>query len=222
MKVLVIEDDADISNMLTYYFDAKGHEVMNAHDGLDALRQFKDQNPDLILLDIMLPKLDGWAVLEAVRAQSKVPVILLTALGDTEDVVKGLSLGADDYLRKPFEIRELEARIISIARRLEQPPPDLIKCGNITINDRSKTVTIDNKEVSLSPKEYDLLKLLASDPGRVFTNAEIVDHIWEGHDRATSIDVKQCIYHLRNRIEHEPQSPQLIQNVKGFGYKLVT
>jgi len=222
MKVLVIEDDADISNLLTYYFDAKGHEVINAYDGLDALRQFKEQNPDLVLLDIMLPKLDGWAVLEAVRAQSKVPVILLTALGDTEDVVKGLSLGADDYLRKPFEIRELEARIISITRRLEQTPPDLIKCGHITINDRSKTVTISNKGISLSPKEYDLLKLLASDPGRVFTNAEIIEHIWEGQDRATGIDVKQCIYHLRNRIEHEPQSPQLIQNVKGFGYKLVT
>lgn len=221
MKVLVVEDDTDISNLLTYYFEAKGHEVIIAHDGLDALKQFKAQVPDLILLDVMLPKLDGWAVLEAVRAQSKIPVIMLTALGDTEDVVTGLSLGADDYLRKPFEIRELEARISSIQRRLEQASPDLLRCGNITIDDRSKAVTIDGNGISLSPKEYELLKLLASDPGRVFTNTEIIEHVWEDQGRATSIDVKQCIYHLRNRIEQNPQSPQLIQNVKGFGYKLV-
>ncbi|MEZ5543454.1 MAG: response regulator transcription factor [Pseudomonadota bacterium] len=221
MKVLVVEDDADISNLLTYYFEAKGHDVVIARDGLDALRQFKEAQPELILLDVMLPKLDGWAVLEAVRAQSSVPVIMLTALGDTEDVVTGLSLGADDYLRKPFEIRELEARISSIQRRVVQAAPDLMQCGHITIDDRSKSVAIDGNDIPLSPKEYEMLKLLASDPGRVFTNAEIIDHVWEGQGRATSVDVKQCIYHLRNRIEQNPQAPQLIQNVKGFGYKLV-
>jgi len=220
MKVLVVEDDADIRNLLTYYFEAKGHEVVYAHDGLAALEQVKHQEPDLILLDVMLPKLDGWAVLEAVRAKSRVPVIMLTALGDTEDVVKGLSLGADDYLRKPFEIRELEARILSISRRLEQTMPPLIECGHITIDDRTKVVTVDGEPVPLSPKEYELLKLLASDPGRVFTNEEIIESLWEERGRATSMDVKQYIYHLRNRIERNPQSPVLIQNVKGFGYKL--
>lgn len=220
MKVLVVEDDADIRNLLTYYFEAKGHEVVYAHDGLAALEQVKHQEPDLILLDVMLPKLDGWAVLEAVRAKSRVPVIMLTALGDTEDVVKGLSLGADDYLRKPFEIRELEARILSISRRLEQTMPPLIECGHIIIDDRTKVVTVDGEPVPLSPKEYELLKLLASDPGRVFTNEEIIESLWEERGRATSMDVKQYIYHLRNRIERNPQSPDLIQNVKGFGYKL--
>jgi DNA-binding response OmpR family regulator len=109
MKVLVVEDDADISSVLTFYFEAKGHEVVIARDGLQALERFTCQDLDLMLLDVMLPKLDGWAVLEAVRAKCSLPVILLTALGSTDDIVKGLSLGADDYLRKPFEIRELEA-----------------------------------------------------------------------------------------------------------------
>jgi DNA-binding response OmpR family regulator len=220
MKVLVVEDDADISSVLTFYFEAKGHEVVTARDGLQALELFTCQDLDLMLLDVMLPKLDGWAVLEAVRAKCSLPVILLTALGNTDDIVKGLSLGADDYLRKPFEIRELEARIHSVTRRLEQVQDStVIKCARIRIDDRAKEVTIDAEPVALTPKEYELLKLLAGEPGRVFTNEEIISCLWDG-GRATSTDVKQYIYHLRSKIERDPQSPQLIQNVKGFGYKL--
>ena len=220
MKVLVVEDDADISNVLTFYFEAKGHEVVIARDGLQALELFTCQDLDLMLLDVMLPKLDGWAVLEAVRAKCSLPVILLTALGSTDDIVKGLSLGADDYLRKPFEIRELEARIHSVTRRLEQvQDSEVIECAKIRIDDRAKVVTVDAGEVALTPKEYELLKLLASEPRRVFTNEEIINCLWDG-GRATSTDVKQYIYHLRNKIDRDPQSPQLIQNVKGFGYKL--
>lgn len=220
MKVLVVEDDADISSVLTFYFEAKGHEVVTARDGLQALELFTCQDLDLMLLDVMLPKLDGWAVLEAVRAKCGLPVILLTALGSTDDIVKGLSLGADDYLRKPFEIRELEARIHSVTRRLEQVQDSgVIECAKIRIDDRAKVVTVDAGEVALTPKEYELLKLLASEPGRVFTNEEIINCLWDG-GRATSTDVKQYIYHLRNKIERDPQNPQLIQNVKGFGYKL--
>ena len=220
MKVLVVEDDADISSVLTFYFEAKGHEVVIARDGLQALERFTCEDLDLMLLDVMLPKLDGWAVLEAVRAKCSLPVILLTALGSTDDVVKGLSLGADDYLRKPFEIRELEARIQSVTRRLEQVQDSgVIECAKIRIDDRAKVVTVDAREVALTPKEYELLKLLAHEPGRVFTNEEIISCLWDG-GRATSTDVKQYIYHLRSKIERDPQSPQLIQNVKGFGYKL--
>jgi len=220
MKVLIVEDDADISRLLTFYFEAKGHEVILAYDGLVALEQYKLHQPDLILLDVMLPRLDGWGVLEAVRADSGVPVIMLTALGDTEDIVKGLSIGADDYLRKPFEIRELEARILSISRRLEHSTQPVTVCGHISIDNRTKAVTVDSEPVSLSPKEYDLLQLLASDPGRVFSSEEIIGNLWSEAGRATSMDVKQYIYHLRNRIERDPQKPQFIQNVKGFGYKL--
>jgi len=222
MKVLVVEDDPDIRELLTLYFAAKGHEVATANDGQEALAQLQRVQPDLILLDVVLPKLDGWGVLTAVRAQSRIPVILLTSLDDTEDVIKGLSLGADDYLCKPFEIRELEARIQSIIRRLEPAAdPQHILRGAISIDERTKSVTIQGESISLSPKEFYLLVLLARDLGRVYTNEEIIAELWGSDSRATGADVKQSVYQLRSKIEPDPQSPQWIQNVKGFGYKLV-
>ena len=222
MKVLVVEDDPDIRELLTLYFVAKGHEVETANDGQEALVQLQRVQPDLMLLDVVLPKLDGWGVLTAVRAQSRIPVILLTSLDDTDDVIKGLSLGADDYLCKPFEIRELEARIQSIIRRLEPvAEPQCIARGGLEIDERVKSVTIHGEQISLSPKEFYLLALLASDLGRVYTNAEIIAELWGSDSRATGADVKQYVYQLRSKIERDPHSPQWIQNVKGFGYKLV-
>ena len=222
MKVLVVEDDPDIRELLTLYFVAKGYEVETANDGQEALAQLQRVQPDLMLLDVVMPKLDGWGVLTAVRAQSSKPVILLTSLDDTEDVIKGLSLGADDYLRKPFEIRELEARIQSIIRRLEPAAePQRITRGAIEIDERVKSVTVNGMPISLSPKEFYLLALLASDLGRVFTNEEIISELWGDDSRASGADVKQYVYQLRSKIEPDPRSPQWIQNVKGFGYKLV-
>ncbi len=222
MKVLVVEDDPDIRELLTLYFEAKGNEVATANDGQEALTQLQRVKPDLMLLDVVLPKLDGWGVLEAVRAQSGIPVILLTSLDDTEDVIKGLSLGADDYLSKPFEIRELEARIQSIVRRLEPvSEPQRIVRGAIVIDERVKSVTINGEPVSLSPKEFYLLVLLSRDMGRVYTNEEIIAELWGNDCRATGADVKQYVYQLRSKIEPDPHSPRWIQNVKGFGYKLV-
>jgi DNA-binding response OmpR family regulator len=222
MKVLVVEDDPDIRELLTLYFVAKGYMVETANDGQEALAQLQRVQPDLMLLDVVLPKLDGWSVLTAVRAQSRIPVILLTSLDDTDDVIKGLSLGADDYLCKPFEIRELEARIQSIIRRLGRvAEPQCIVRGCIEIDDRVKSVTIHGESISLSPKEYYLLVLLASDLGRVYTNEEIIAELWGNDSRAISADVKQSVYQLRSKIERDPHSPQWIQNVKGFGYRLV-
>lgn len=222
MKVLVVEDDSDIRELLTLYFAAKGYEVETANDGQEALAQLQQVQPDLMLLDVVLPKLDGWGVLTAVRAQSRIPVILLTSLDDTEDVIKGLSLGADDYLCKPFEIRELDARIQSIIRRLEPvAEPQCIVRGGIEIDERVKSVTVHGEPVALSPKEFYLLALLANDLGRVYTNEEIITELWGSDSRATGADVKQSVYQLRSKIERDPRSPQWIQNVKGFGYKLV-
>ena len=221
MKVLVVEDDPDIRELLTLYFEAKGHEVETAHDGQEALTQLQRVQPDLMLLDVILPKLDGWSVLTAVRAQSRIPVILLTSLDGTDDIVKGLSLGADDYLCKPFEIRELEARIQSIIRRLEPvAEPQCITRGPIEIDEWAKSVTIHGEPISLSPKEFYLLVLLASDLGRVYTNKEIIAELWGSDSRATGADVKQYVYQLRSKIERDPHLPRWIQNVKGFGYKL--
>jgi len=222
MKVMVVEDDPDIRELLTLYFSAKGHEVDTVHDGQKALAQLMHINPDLILLDVVLPRLDGWSVLTAVRAQMKTPVILLTSLNDTDDIIKGLTLGADDYLCKPFEIRELEARIQNIMRRTcQDAEQQSISRGPVQIDKRSKLVTVFGEQVPLSPKEFNLLALLARDIGRVFTNEEIIEELWDSGSRATGADVKQYIYQLRSKIERDAHSPQWIQNVKGFGYKLV-
>lgn len=221
-KVLVVEDDDDIAEILRFYLEAKGYVVLLARDGLQALEQWRAGDPDLMLLDIVLPKLDGWGVLEAVRSASTIPVIMITALDNTDDAVKGLSLGADDYLRKPFEVRELEARIQSVTRRLEQERGDQeLICGILHIDDRGKVVRLDGEPVALSPKEYQLIKLLAGDPGRVFSTEEIIDELWGRDQGASAGDVKQQIYQLRNRIEADPHSPRRVVNVKGFGYKLV-
>jgi DNA-binding response OmpR family regulator len=221
MKLFIIEDEADARELLKVYFEAKGHEVITACDGVDALERFKNAAPDLVLLDIMLPRLDGWSVLEAIRAQSRVPVIFLTARDSTDDVIKGLSLGGDDYLTKPFEPRELEARIQAVLRRVqERASAKDLQVGALHVDDRTKVVRLRGKEVQLSPKEYELLQLLACEPGRVFSDAEIIAHLWPTGGHATANDVKQYIHLLRSKIEEDPQHPRRIQTVKGFGYKL--
>jgi DNA-binding response OmpR family regulator len=222
MKVLIIEDDDDIVSLLRIYFESKGHEVEAATDGVEGLRKLQAETPQLIVLDIVLPRLDGWSVLEAIRARSKVPVILLTALDSTDDVVRGLALGADDYLCKPFQVRELDARMQAILRRVQGASDvSLLQVGAIRIDDRAKTVTVDRQAVALSPREYDLLKLLATDPGKVFSSEEIIAEVWAGSSRAAASDVKQYVHRLRVKIESRPDSPQRLETVKGFGYKLV-
>jgi DNA-binding response OmpR family regulator len=219
-KLLIVEDEADARELLRVYFEAKGYEIVMASDGVEALERFKESEPDVVLLDIMLPRLDGWSVLEAIRAKSRVPVIFVTARDSTEDVIKGLSLGGDDYIAKPFEPRELEARIQAVLRRAQGLGDEEIQAGPLRIDDRAKTVTLRSRPVQLSPKEYELLKLLACDPGRVFSDEEIIARLWPTDSHATSNDVKQYIHLLRQKIEEDPQHPMLILTVKGFGYRL--
>ena len=221
MRVLLIEDDIPIQELLRTYFEAKGHAVGTAADGVEGLKAFNADLPELVLLDVGLPKLDGWAVLEAIRASSAVPIVLLTALDDTEDVVRGLAMGADDYLTKPFDVRELDARVQAILRRLETSETRArLEVGAIHIDDRSKTVTVGESYLSLSPKEYKLLKLLASEPGRVFSSDEIIAHLWPDSDRAAANDVKQYIHLLRSKLYRSADIGDPIENIKGFGYRL--
>ena len=221
MRVLLIEDDIPIQELLRAYFEAKGHAVGTAADGVEGLKAFNADLPELVLLDVGLPRLDGWAVLEAIRASSAVPVVLLTALDDTEDVVRGLAMGADDYLTKPFDVRELDARVQAILRRLEASEArSRLDVGAIHIDDRSKTVTVGKSYLSLSPKEYKLLKLLASEPGRVFSSDEIIAHLWPDSDRAAANDVKQYIHLLRSKLDRSTDIGDPIENIKGFGYRL--
>ena len=221
MRVLLIEDDIPIQELLRAYFEAKGHCVSTAADGVEGLKAFSAGLPELVLLDVGLPRLDGWAVLEAIRSTSTVPVVLLTALDDTEDVVRGLAMGADDYLTKPFDVRELDARAQAILRRLEAPESHAsLDVGDIHIDDRSKTVMVGESSLSLSPKEYSLLRLLASEPGRVFSSDEIIAHLWPDSDRAAASDVKQYIHLLRSKLYQSPEVRNPIENIKGFGYRL--
>jgi DNA-binding response OmpR family regulator len=221
MRVLLIEDDLPVRELLRAYFEAKGHAVSTAADGVEGLKAVNAGFPELLLLDVGLPRLHVLAVLEASRASSSVPVVLLTALDDTEDVVRGLAMGADDYLTKPFDVRELDARVQAILRRLEQPDKlTSFDVGDIHIDDRSKTVTVGDAFLSLSPKEYKLLRLLASEPGRVFSSEEIIAHLWPDSDRAAANDVKQYIHLLRNKLYRSADIGEPIENIKGFGYRL--
>ncbi len=222
MKVLIVEDEVDTLQLLSVYFETRGNEVTTARDGVEALQKFRLDTPEIVLLDVRLPRRDGWSVLTEIRAEGKVPVIMLTALDSAEDVVKGLTLGADDYLRKPFQLSELEARTRAVLRRVQRiGRVDLLRAGPCEIDDRTKAVTIAGQAVSLSPKEYELFKLLATDPGRTFSADEIIARLWPTSGRAGSSDVKQYVYLLRNKVESLPGSPCRIDTVKGFGYRLV-
>lgn len=222
MKILVVEDDANSRQLLKKFLTAKQYEVVEAADGAEALKRFDEEQPALMLLDIMMPKLDGWAVLERVRERSDVPVIMLTAKDATEDKVRGLSSGVDDYITKPFDLLEVVARVEAVLRRYQGEPPTVIKLKNIDIDDDQKSVKVRGKPMELSPKEYDLLKLLASRPGKVFSHQEVLDIIWSDSHYASSEDVKKYIYLLRNKIERDAESPEIVITVRGFGYKLAT
>ncbi|MGY4706251.1 response regulator [Candidatus Bipolaricaulota sp. J31] len=220
MRILIVEDDPDSLEMLQVYLESRGHEVIAARDGVEALRRFRESKPDLILLDIMMPRMDGWDVLATIRGESDVPIIMVTARDSTEDLVRGLSAGVDDYVTKPFKLREVEARIEAVMRRYRSQDKEVLRVGELVIDDRRKEVRLRDRVINLSPKEYELLKLLASDPGRVFSDQEILRRVWPEGSLASSNDVKRYIHLLRQKLGDDPKNPKLILTVRGFGYRL--
>ncbi len=223
MKILIVEDDEHARDVLDSFLSAKGYQVTCATDGLEALECFKSDVPDVVLLDITMPKLDGWEVLDVLRAKSSVPVIMVTARDTTDDVVKGLSSGVDDYIVKPFKLREVEARIQAVLRRVDSFEPEKkVSLGALSIDDARKQVFVDEEKIDLSPKEYDLLKLLASKPGHVFSDMQIIRNVWPEGSLAAATDVKRYIHLLRQKIEPDPQHPAYVKTVRGFGYSLET
>ena len=220
MRILVAEDDLNSLNLLRKFLEAKSYQVITASNGQEALDRFTEHKPDMILLDVMMPKLDGWSVLQKIRETANTPVIMVTAKDSTDDKVRGLSTGADDYITKPFDLREVEVRVNAVMRRISKSP--FMNIGQLEIDDERKEVRLHGKRIELSPKEYDLLKLLTSKPGRVFSHREIIDSIWSDSQFASSEDVKKYIYLLRNKIEEDPDDPKFILTVRGFGYKLGT
>jgi DNA-binding response OmpR family regulator len=215
-RILVCEDEPDIAEILRSFLSAQGYVVTTTSTAAEALAQFAEKEPDLVLLDVMLPDKDGWQVLAEIRQKSDRPVILLTALGRVEDRVRGLSHGADDYIPKPFHLDEVRARIEAVLRRSR---PSLTAAG-IWIDDARKEVRVRGKALPLSPKEYGLLKLLASAPGRVFSTEEILAQLWPASPYSSAQDVQKYAYLLRKKLEEDPAHPKLLLTVRGFGYRL--
>ena len=217
MKILIAEDDARSIALLTKYLESRGHTVLPAEDGRVALQTLEAHHPDLILLDVMMPNVDGWEVLEHVREMGDIPVIMVTVKDSTDDKVRGLSGGVDDYITKPFDLEEVEARIEAVMRRYGAPSHTEV--GPLVIDDETKEVRLHGEPIELSPKEYDLLAYLASRPGRVFSQDEILGHVWSDSPYAGAEDVKKYVYLLRNKLK-ERGAEDLVKTVRGFGYKL--
>ena len=220
-KILVVDDDHNICEMLRLYFENEGYEVKTANDGAEGVAAFKTFEPDLVLLDIMLPELNGLEVLRRIRAVSTVPVILETARGETIDKINGLNLGADDYIPKPFEIEELLARINALFRRVNystpQTPASSVK--DLTLNLDRMSFTIKNAEVQLSKTEFLLLKLLIENQSKGFSRLQIIDEIWGKNHFIDENTVDVYVGYLRSKIS-EHTKDEYIRTVRGAGYTM--
>lgn len=219
MKILVVEDDARSRDLLVKYLGAKGHAVRTAEDGRRALESVVAQDLDLVLLDVNLPVIDGWGVLAAMRKFTRVPVIMVTVRDAAPDKVAGLNLGADDYITKPFDLPELDARIQAVMRRYETAAPAGIRTGELFLDNERKEVLVRGQPVALSPREFELLRVLASRPGKVFSSEEILAAVWPDREGAAAEDVKKYIHMLRGKIERDPAAPRIIVTARGFGYR---
>ena len=224
-NILVCDDEKDIVSALTIYLTTAGYQVFPAYDGTEALDLLRREDIHLVLLDIMMPKLDGIAALTRLRETSNVPVILLTAKSEDTDKIQGLNLGADDYVTKPFNPVEVLARVKSQLRRYLQlgggtVRPTALRLGGIALDDRTKEVTLDGDPVSLTPREYDILHLLMGSPGTVFSPKRIYRAVWGEEPFGVENAVAVHIRHLREKLEIDPSDPRYIKVVWGQGYKM--
>ncbi len=224
-KILVVEDEATLREMLQFNLEKEGYSVITAGDGVTALKLARSEHPDLIVLDIMLPELDGFEVCRILRREMTVPILMLTAKEDEIDRVLGLELGADDYMTKPFSMRELKARVKAMLRRMSmlQPPSeatiDIISAGDLTIDLNRHRVSIKGAVVEMKPREFELLAFLARNRGHVYSRDALLEHVW-GYDYAgetRTVDVH--IRWLREKIETNPSQPSRLITVRGIGYK---
>ena len=221
--ILIIDDQQNVRTLLEDYFSEQGYRVLTAKDGQEGLFVARYENPDLILLDIMMPKLDGYQFLQAFRKESNTPVIVLTAKIEESDAVQGLELGADDYVLKPFRMRELAARVRVALRRLnpDAEPEEILKAGSVVLNATNHSVNVNNNPILLTPIEFDLLHTLMRSPGRVFSRAELVDRLYESGFMGLESTLNVHIRNLRAKVETDPAKPKLITTVFGVGYRLI-
>lgn len=228
-KILVVDDEEDILNLLVYNLEKEGYLVCRALDGREALRVVKAEKPDLIILDLMLPEIPGLEVAKTLRKDAdtaSIPIIMLTARGSEIDTVLGLEIGADDYVTKPFSVRELAARVKAVLRRSEPPPAptdftreETFSRGGLFVSFTTHRVTVDGRPVELSPTEFRLLKFLTRHPGRVYSRDQILDHVWGDESFVEPRTVDVHVGRLRSRIEKDPANPRHILTVRGTGYK---
>jgi two-component system, OmpR family, response regulator MtrA len=218
-RVLVIDDDTALSEMLGIVLRGEGFESAFVADGDKALAVFRDFKPDLVLLDLMLPGRDGIDVCRQIRAESGVPIVMLTAKSDTVDVVVGLESGADDYVVKPFKPKELVARVRARLRRIDEPTPEVLRIGDLTIDVAGHAVRRHEKPIPLTPLEFDLLVALARKPWQVFTREVLLEQVWGYRHAADTRLVNVHVQRLRAKIESDPERPQIVVTVRGIGYK---
>lgn len=219
-RVLVAEDDREIVKVVRAYLERAGFNVLAAYDGKEALFMARRDRPDLVILDLMLPEMDGLDVCRQLRRESDIPIIMLTARVEEADKLVGLELGADDYITKPFSPRELVARVRAVLRRAERPSePEIISLGEVTIDHGRHMVKVGGREAELTPTEFDLLTVLMRHPGRVFTRLQLLEMVqgyaYEGYERTIDVHIKN----LRRKIEPQPHEPRYILTVHGVGYK---
>jgi DNA-binding response OmpR family regulator len=222
--ILLVDDEESIQMLLTYPLERDGYAVVQARDGEEALRRFGEEQIDLVVLDVMLPRLDGLEVCKRLRSQSNVPIIMLTARGEELDKVLGLELGADDYITKPFSIREFRSRVRALLRRAASPHlagerDELIERGELRIDVPRRTVEVRGEAVQLTFIEFEMLAVLAQSPGVVFSRRELLERLRGGAEYREPRTIDVHVRHLREKIEKDPGNPELILTMRGAGYR---
>jgi DNA-binding response OmpR family regulator len=224
--ILLVDDEDAVQKLLTYPLEHEGFRVLQARDGEEALRRFAGEHVDLVVLDLMLPKLDGLEVCRRLRATSTVPIIMLTARDDELDKVVGLELGADDYITKPFSIREFRSRVRALLRRAKLPPhgsadgdDEVLASDGLRIDVARRSVEVDGNPVQLTYVEFELLRTLATRPGKVFSRKALLEELWGGSDFREPRTIDVHVRHLREKLERDPSEPEYIHTVRGVGYR---
>jgi two-component system, OmpR family, response regulator MtrA len=218
-RVLVVDDDPALAEMLGIVLRGEGFDPAFVADGARALGSFRDFRPDVVLLDLMLPGMSGIDVCKAIRAESGVPIIMLTAKSDTVDVVLGLESGADDYVVKPFKPKELVARVRARLRRTDEPPAETLTIGDVAIDVPGHSVSRNGGSIALTPLEFDLLVALARKPRQVFTREILLEQVWGYRHAADTRLVNVHVQRLRSKVERDPEHPEIVLTVRGVGYK---
>jgi DNA-binding response OmpR family regulator len=223
-RILLVDDELSVQKLLTYPLRKDGYDVIPALDGREALERLRDDNFDLVVLDVMLPRMDGFDVCRAIRSRSTVPIIMLTAKTEETDKVLGLELGADDYITKPFSLREFRSRVKAVLRRaaLAQPEAQFeepIDAGELQIDFEKRSVTVRGEPVRLTYVEFEILAALARAPGRVFSRTMLLERVWGDASYRDPRTIDVHIRHLREKLEDEPKTPELILTVRGVGYR---